>query len=100
MRSRILGGAFIFCFLILLPGLFYTQVLKYNFYKELSERNRIRILPIEAPRGRIYDRNGKLLHEAIKAKVTTAQVMNEESSDTSGQILTELKGIKKAIESR
>ena len=61
MRSRILGGAFMFCFLLLLPGLFYTQVLKYNFYKELSERNRIRILPIEAPRGRIYDRNGKLL---------------------------------------
>jgi len=48
-------------FLLLLFGLFQTQLIKGGYYRKASEQNRIRLIRIEAPRGNIYDRNGALL---------------------------------------
>ncbi len=42
-------------------GLFRTQVFGGRYYRELSEKNRIRLIPLEAPRGRVFDRRGNLL---------------------------------------
>ncbi len=42
-------------------GLFHTQVVQGPFYRQLSERNRIRLIPLEAPRGQIIDSKGRLL---------------------------------------
>ena len=36
----------------------YLQILQHDHYWHMAERNRLRILPITAPRGEIYDRNG------------------------------------------
>lgn len=58
---RILFGIILFFLTMNLGTLFYMQIIRYDFYKGLSEKNRVRILPLEAPRGRIYDRNGKLI---------------------------------------
>ncbi len=41
-------------------GLFRTQVLTGRYYRELSEKNRIRLIPLEAPRGQVFDRKGNL----------------------------------------
>jgi len=41
--------------------LFNLQIAKGDYYYRLSERNRIRIVPKRAPRGRIIDRKGKIL---------------------------------------
>lgn len=46
---------------ILLFGFWNLQVLDTRHYAELADRNRIRTIPIIAPRGRIYDRNGRVL---------------------------------------
>ncbi|OGW95199.1 MAG: penicillin-binding protein 2 [Omnitrophica bacterium RIFCSPLOWO2_12_FULL_44_17] len=46
------------CLLIVSAGLFRTQVINGSDYREASERNRIRLIRREAPRGNIYDRNG------------------------------------------
>ncbi|MBM3253491.1 MAG: penicillin-binding protein 2 [Candidatus Omnitrophica bacterium] len=46
-------------FLLLVFGLGYTQIIKGPEYFRLSEQNRIRLIPIIAPRGIIYDRNGQ-----------------------------------------
>jgi penicillin-binding protein 2 len=46
---------------LLLFGFWNLQVLDTRHYAELAERNRIRTIPIIAPRGRIYDRNGHIL---------------------------------------
>ncbi|HVT00943.1 MAG TPA: penicillin-binding transpeptidase domain-containing protein [Patescibacteria group bacterium] len=51
----------ILLFLILATRLFYVQVLRAGYYKDLSDSNRTRTQVIEAPRGIIYDRNGKPL---------------------------------------
>ena len=53
---------FVFVLLILLGfGLFHTQVLRGYYYRELGQRNRIRLVPLEAPRGRVFDQKGRLL---------------------------------------
>lgn len=42
-------------------GLFQTQVIRGGYYRRVSEQNRIRIIRLEAPRGDIFDRAGRLL---------------------------------------
>jgi penicillin-binding protein 2 len=41
--------------------LFYLQIIRGGAYYELSVNNSIRVVPLEAPRGRILDRNGVVL---------------------------------------
>ncbi|MGB2752479.1 MAG: penicillin-binding protein 2 [Pyrinomonadaceae bacterium] len=41
--------------------LYYLQVVKGEYYNERAENQRVRFIPIPAPRGAIFDRNGKLL---------------------------------------
>lgn len=48
-------------FLALLGQLWYLQVLEGGRMHELSEKNRIRIRPVAAPRGILFDRNGLAL---------------------------------------
>ncbi|HEV2423899.1 MAG TPA: penicillin-binding protein 2 [Terriglobia bacterium] len=50
-----------FVFLGLLGGYWRLQVHQHHKYLEASDRNRIRNLPIIAPRGRILDREGRVL---------------------------------------
>ncbi len=41
--------------------LYYLQVVKGEYYEAKAENQRIRLIPIPAPRGAIFDRNGKIL---------------------------------------
>jgi penicillin-binding protein 2 len=50
-------------FLILLLRLWYLQILQGDRYSVLSTNNRLRVRPVEAPRGFILDRNGDILVE-------------------------------------
>ncbi|SNZ07140.1 penicillin-binding protein 2 [Persephonella hydrogeniphila] len=60
-RVKLLIGVFIFAFVILGGRLFYLQVIKGDYYRQIAERNHIRIIVSNPPRGKIYDRNGILL---------------------------------------
>lgn len=46
---------------VLVSGLWRLQVLGAQNYRALAEANRIRKVPILAPRGKLFDRNGRLL---------------------------------------
>jgi len=46
---------------ILASRLWYLQVFRYSYYKQRSEDNRLRIIPIPPSRGVISDRNGNVL---------------------------------------
>ncbi|MBW2365961.1 MAG: penicillin-binding protein 2, partial [Deltaproteobacteria bacterium] len=48
-------------FVLLFARLFYLQIIKGREFRRLSENNSIRLQIIDAPRGQIFDRNGKLL---------------------------------------
>ena len=47
--------------IFLLAGYWRLQVQDPEFYSELAERNRIRAVPIPAPRGKIFDRDGRVI---------------------------------------
>lgn len=51
-----------FVFLAVLGArLYYLQVVRGDYFSERAENQRIRLIPIPAPRGAIFDRNGKIL---------------------------------------
>jgi penicillin-binding protein 2 len=50
-------------FLILALRLWYLQILEGGYYAALSTSNRLRLRPVEAPRGFILDRHGEVLVE-------------------------------------
>lgn len=41
--------------------LYYLQIIKGDYYSDKAENQRVRLIPIPAPRGAIFDRNGKIL---------------------------------------
>lgn len=61
MRLKIIRLSTIAVFAIILLNLIYIQVIKGGYYFNLSLHNRIRLVALEGPRGRIKDRNGKIL---------------------------------------
>ena len=61
MRIKQLQIFFIIIFILLGVFLYYLQIVKGSIYRELSYRNSIRLLRIDAPRGTIYDRKDKVL---------------------------------------
>ena len=54
-------------FLVLLVGYWRLQIGHHQQYSDLAERNRIRNLAIIAPRGRILDRDGRILADNFPA---------------------------------
>lgn len=44
---------------VLTLRLFYLQVISFSYYRQVSEENRVRLVSVPAPRGLIWDRNGK-----------------------------------------
>lgn len=50
---------------ILILSFFRTQILGHGKYQLQSETNRLRPIPLPAPRGLIYDRNGRVLAENV-----------------------------------
>ena len=57
-KLNIFWGIIALSFLLLAFHLFQLQLLQNGRYSMLARQNYIRMVPIEAPRGRIYDRNG------------------------------------------
>lgn len=60
-RLNTMSAVIFIMFFILIVGLCYIQLVRGDFYYNLSEENRIRILPLRGLRGRIFDRHGNLL---------------------------------------
>ena len=50
-----------FLFLWLLTGFWQLQVKEPEIYEERAARNRVRALPVLAPRGKLLDRDGRVL---------------------------------------
>ena len=57
-RLDVLGIIIIFVFLALISRLGYLQVVQGKYYGRMADGNRIKLIPIMAPRGTFYDRNG------------------------------------------
>src|ERR687884_1098257 len=60
-RLRILQVLIVLLLSVLAVRLYVLQMMNGDFYAERAENQRIRLLPIPAQRGVIFDRNGRLL---------------------------------------
>jgi penicillin-binding protein 2 len=61
LRLTIVQYAVLFVFLLLAYGLWRLQVMHSDEYALLAEKNRVRNVPILAPRGKILDREGRII---------------------------------------
>jgi penicillin-binding protein 2 len=78
-------------FLILTYGLWRLQVAQSDFYTGLAEKNRIRDVPILAPRGRILDREGRTIVDNYPS--FTAMLMRDSSRDLMADADTIARGL-------
>ena len=60
-KLTIVQYAILAIFLVLVYGLWRLQVGGNQYYAKLAEQNRVRQIPILAPRGRILDREGRII---------------------------------------
>jgi penicillin-binding protein 2 len=61
VRVAIIGGAALVLFAIVFFRLWYLQVLSGDQYRAEANNNRVREITVQAPRGRIVDRDGRVL---------------------------------------
>lgn len=80
-------------FIILLVGYWRIQIGKHRLYLDQSERNRIRDLPVIAPRGRILDREGRVLADSTPS--FSVLLMRESSTKLSPE---EVQGIARGLQ--
>ncbi|MBQ4487899.1 MAG: penicillin-binding protein 2 [Ruminobacter sp.] len=80
-NSRIKFAVFIMMLTlgILLLNLYYLQVKEYDSYHTRSNQNRIKIVPLDPPRGLIYDRNHYIL--ADNRPLFSLEIIPESSKD-------------------
>lgn len=69
---------------ILALGLWNLQVLGVENYRMLAEANRIRKVPVLAPRGRIFDREGRLLVDNYSS--TSCYLIRDQMKDPASEI--------------
>src|SRR5687767_13925772 len=77
LRVAILGGVALVMFGIIFFRLWYLQVLSGDRYLAEANDNRVRDIVVQAPRGRIVDRNGRLLvdnRSGYAVKINPAKV--------------------------
>src|SRR5262245_57822023 len=79
LRLQIIYYLAIAIFGVLIGRLWYLQVINWQVFADRAEANRVRILPIPAQRGAIFDRNGKVL---VTSKLSYNIVLSRKDVNT------------------
>ncbi len=87
-RSRIARLGITAVLLSLMAAFFNAQVLQHDRYKLQSQENRLRALPLPAPRGIIYDRFGNIIAENLPGYSVSIAPTNVDSLKSSLQHLS------------
>ncbi len=82
-RSRVATLALGAVIVSLLGAFFNAQVLQHDRYKLQSQENRLRALPLPAPRGIIYDRYGNIIAENLPGYSVSLAPVNVDSLKSS-----------------
>ena len=61
MRLNLIQSIIFFLLGLIICSLIYMQIIHGDYYHRQSMNNRIRVVPADGPRGRIFDRNGIIL---------------------------------------
>jgi penicillin-binding protein 2 len=92
LRLSILGVVVFSLFAALFARLWYLQVMSTGEFQVAAEANRIRTVAVEAPRGRILDRNGKLIvGNRVSIQITIDRsALDELEDDEREQVLAKV----------
>jgi penicillin-binding protein 2 len=60
-RISFIGYGFVAALLVLAFGFWNAQIVQSGYYQQKADANRVREIPLRAPRGRIYDRDHRIL---------------------------------------
>ena len=66
MRTKILRNLIFSLFAFIAFDLFYLQIIRGGYFARLSQNNSLRVVSVDGPRGRVLDRNGRILVESVK----------------------------------
>lgn len=89
-RLDLLGLFVVLVFVALVARLGYLQVVQGQYYNRLADGNRIKLIPVMAPRGTFYDRNGvPLVSNRPGFTVTLVPI----SGPIPDEVITKLAGI-------
>ncbi|HVF40585.1 MAG TPA: penicillin-binding protein 2 [Gemmatimonadaceae bacterium] len=86
-RTRLSSVGIAIFFVVLLSAFFRTQVLQHEQFVQASLENRLREIPLPAPRGIIYDRKGKIIAENLPAYSVSITAPSLDSLRTSLRML-------------
>lgn len=91
IRVKVINGLLIFIFLFLILGLLNLTIIQGWRYKNLSDKNCIRLLSQEGSRGRILDRQGNVIVGSVLSY--DVMILPQEKEDELNQTLKKLGGI-------
>ena len=89
-RLPILRVAFITALVAIGSCYWFVQVVRGSHYRELAENNRLRKAAIKAPRGLLYDRQGKLLVDNVPSYDLFIDRSRAEDLDSSVEFATQI----------
>jgi penicillin-binding protein 2 len=91
-QTRFFKTVLVVLFVLLFGRLWQMQVLEYSAYIKLSQENTTRTIPTLAPRGIIYDRNGKVLvaNRAVFSVYVFPSSLNKENINSELTILSKI----------
>src|ERR1700677_4012376 len=81
---------------VLITGLWRLQVLGADNFRALAEANRIRKVPILAPRGKLFDREGRLLVDNYPS--VTCYLLREQVKDLDADLPLISEGLHLSVE--
>src|SRR5437868_13642808 len=76
-RLAVLRVGAVVCLGLLAVGFWILQVLQFQRYAEMAQNNQLRTIALRAPRGVLFDRNGKVLVENVYSWTIT--IVREQS---------------------
>ncbi|HOB22107.1 MAG TPA: penicillin-binding protein 2, partial [Bacillota bacterium] len=93
-RLKVFAYVLVGIFFIILARLWYMQIIRGEHYSTLAEGNRIRRIPVTAPRGIFYDRNGEpLVSSRLSFTVSILPTALTENREEVYEELAEIIGI-------
>src|SRR3954447_15974161 len=82
LRVAVIGGIALMAFAVIFFRLWYLQVLSGDKYLAEANNNRLREIKVQAPRGKIVDRNGRVLVDnrtGLAVKISPDKLPKERS---------------------
>jgi penicillin-binding protein 2 len=85
VRLLVLRAGLFACFGLLAVGFWFVQVVQHTRYAQMAANNHLRTLPLRAPRGVLYDRNGDVLVQNRNS--FTIAIVRDRSEDLEGALV-------------